>query len=121
MPFISKVLEKVIYKDLLRHKNDLDIFSRYQAGFRKEKSTSSMLISLIGTCLLNMDKGLPTLCVYIDLKKAFDTISHERLLAELYFINKTLELLKNYLSNRNQMTTVNDIISAARPMTMGVP
>ena len=124
LPFISKILEKVIYKDLLRHTNALNIFTRYQAGFRKEKSTSSKLISLTDSCLLNMDKGLPTVCVYIDLKKAFDTISHERLLTKLYLLNirgQTLELFKNYLSNRNQMTTVNDIISDAKPMTVGVP
>ena len=63
-------------------------------------------------------------CVCIDLKKAFDTISHERLLAKLYLLNirgQAPELFKNYLSNRNQMTTVNDVISDARPMTIGVP
>ena len=75
------------------------------------------------TCLLNMAKGLPTLCVYIDLKKAFDIISHERLLAKFYLSNirgQALELFKKYPSNRKQMTTVNDIISDARPVTVGV-
>ena len=56
-----------------------------------------MLVKLTDECLQNMDNGLPTICVFIDLKKAFDTISHERLLTKLYLLNirdKALDLLK---------------------------
>ena len=71
-----------------------------------------------------MDNGLPTICVFIDLKKAFDTISHERLLTKLYLLNigdKALDLLKNYLTDRQQMTILNDFTSDTRPMKVGVP
>ena len=55
LPFISKILEKIIYKVLEKHIENLNILSKHQAGFRKEKSTSSMLISLTDSCLQNMD------------------------------------------------------------------
>ena len=124
LPFISKILEKITFKELQQHTDNLNILTRFQAGFRREKSTSSMLISLTDTCLQNMDNGLPTICVFIDLKKAFDTISHERLLTKLSSFNirgQALELFKNYLTNRKLMTTVNDITSNTRPLSVGVP
>ena len=66
-----------------------------------------------------MDKELLKVCVYIDLKKAVDSVSHDRLLAKLYLINITGQALE--FSYGNQMTTVIDIISDSRPMTVGVP
>ena len=83
-----------------------------------------MLTKLTDSCLQNMDNGLPTVCVYIDLKKAFDTISHERLISKLYSMNirgQALTLFENYLVNRKLKTAVNDSISGLRSMTVGVP
>ena len=124
LPFISKILEKILFQDLQLYVENLNILTKYQAGFRREKSTSSMLVKLTDECLQNMDNGLPTICVFIDLKKAFDTISHERLLTKLYLLNirdKALDLLKNYLTDRQQMTILNDFTSDTRPMKVGVP
>ena len=92
-----QILEKILFQDLQLHVENLNILTKYQAGFRRQKSPSSMLVKLTDECLQNMDNGLPTICVFIDLKKAFDTISHERLLTKLYLLNirdKALDLLK---------------------------
>ena len=59
-----------------------------------------------------------------DLKKAFDTISHGRLLTKLDLLNvkgKALELFKNYLRNRQQITLVNNSESEMRHLSVGVP
>ena len=83
-----------------------------------------MLIKLTDSCLENIDNNRPTLCVFIDLKKAFDTICHKKLVSKLKRMNitdKALEFFTNYLDNRQQQTVVNDCKSELRQMTVGVP
>ena len=124
LPFISKILEKIICRALLRHIENFKILTNCQAGLKKKKSTLSMLIKLTDTCLQNMDNSNATICVFIDLKKAFDTISHERLLAKLELLNikgKALQLFTNYLKNRQQITIINNTKSGTRPVVVGVP
>ena len=60
----------------------------------------------------------------IDLKKAFDTVLHERLLLTLahYGVRGVaLHLLKSYLTDRKQYVNTNELISSLKPISMGVP
>ena len=60
----------------------------------------------------------------IDLKKVFDSVSHERLPLKLehYGVRGVaLHLLKNYLTNRKQYKNTNETISSLKPISMGVP
>jgi retron-type reverse transcriptase len=62
--------------------------------------------------------------IIIDLKKAFDTIDHEILLGKLNrygFSNQTVELFRNYLSGRTQITVINNVSSGSCKITCGVP
>ena len=72
----------------------------------------------------NMDSGLINAVLFIDLKKAFNTIDHNILLQKLtcYVFNKeTIDLFRNYLSDRTQITVINNIRSDTRKVTCGVP
>ena len=72
----------------------------------------------------NMDSGLINAVLFIDLKKAFDTIDHNILLQKLtcYGFNKeTIDIFRNYLSDRTQITVINNIRSDTRKVTCGVP
>ncbi|CAB4043383.1 RNA-directed DNA polymerase from mobile element jockey-like, partial [Paramuricea clavata] len=72
----------------------------------------------------NMDNGLINAILFIDLKKAFDTIDHEILLNKLSrygFKCKTIELFRDYLTGRTQITVVNNIPSDSSDITCGVP
>ena len=72
----------------------------------------------------NMDSGLINAVLFIDLKKAFDTIDHNILLQKLtcYGFNKeTIDLFRNYLSDRTQITVINNIRYDTRKVTCGVP
>ena len=71
-----------------------------------------------------MDKGLLNGVVFLDLKKAFDTVNHEILLKklELYGIkNTTLRWFTSYLSNRNQVCKVGRSVSKSERIATGVP
>ena len=72
----------------------------------------------------NMDNGLINAILFVDLKKAFDTIDHEILLGKLNrygFSNQTVELFRNYLSGRIQITVINNVSSGSCEITCGVP
>ena len=71
-----------------------------------------------------MDDGLSSGIVLTDLSKAFDSISHDLLIAKLNaygFSNQSLNIITNYLSDRKQRTKINDTFSTWRDIVYGVP
>ena len=76
-------MEKVLHQSLLNHIENNNIVTVNQSGFRKNKSTASMLTKLTDTCLQNMDNSKPTVCVFIDLKKVFDIICDKKLIKKI--------------------------------------
>ena len=124
LPAASKVLEKVVHKQVSHYLETHKILSEAQFGFRKNHSTTSCILSFVNDLYLNMDMGLVTGVVFLDLKKAFDTVNHEILLRKLhmYGLDRASVLwFKDYLSGRRQHTKVNGTISGERVITCGVP
>ena len=86
---------------------------------RENHSTAHALIDLMeytNTCL---DRGKYVFGIYIDLKKAFDTVQHDILLSKLqhYGIRgKALNWFKSYLTDRTQFTKVNNISTDLQPL-----
>ena len=88
-------------------------------------STSHALIDLVEYIYKSLDENKFVFGIYIDLKKAFDTVNHDIMLSKLqhYGIRgSALEWFESYLSNRRQYTTTNGVISDLRETgTYGVP
>ena len=87
-------------------------------------STLTALIDITDNWYLNIDDGLTNAILLIDLKKAFDTIDHEILLSklELYgFKGVSRNLFRDYLSDRTQVTVINNINSETSFISCGVP
>jgi hypothetical protein len=80
---IAQVFEKVIYSQLITFLNENKVIAENQSGFRPNHSTETTLLHSIINYLDNMDKGLINGVVFIDLKKAFDTVDYALLLAKL--------------------------------------
>ena len=109
---IAKLFEKAIFNQVYSYLNDNKLLSKYQSGFRPVHSTVTAPIDITDNWYLNIDDGLTNAILFIDLKKAFDTIDHEILLSklELYgFKGVSLNLFRDYLSNRTQVTVINNI------------
>ena len=73
---------------------------------------------------MSIDRGEYTAALFIDLKKAFDTVDHEILLAKLNFYGlegKELNWFKSYLENRRQYCEVNGKVSKTEVVNCGVP
>ena len=78
---VAKILEKIIHDQLFDQLFDFlkqnSILANQQSGFRPLHSTETTLLHSVNQCLVNMDKGLINGFLFLDLKKAFDTVDHK--------------------------------------------
>ena len=81
---MSKILEKVVYIRVYNFLVETDQLYQSQYGFRSGHSCQNAISELIGTILKNEEEYKLTIGVFIDLSKAFDTLSHDILLRKLY-------------------------------------
>ena len=100
------------------------LLSQYQHGFRKQRSTTHAVTYYTDYIRNQIDKGHLTASLYIDLRKAFDTVNHGRLLAklQLYGIEEQeLLWLESYLFGRYQSVCFENTFSTSNVVTCGVP
>ena len=111
LPQFSKILEKIFHSRLTSFLNNKQILYEGQYGFRKKHSTSMAICELVEEITTAMDNSMSTVAVFIDLKKAFDTVDHNILLNKLehYGIRGlALSWIQSYLTNRTQYVSIND-------------
>ena len=105
LPLPGKLIEKVVHSRITNYFDVHDIITDKQGGFRKGFSTASSIAYLTDVLFAEMNKGLTSLAVFVDLRKAFDTVNHGVLLAKLkcYGIKGVnLRWCENYLLDRKQ-------------------
>ena len=83
IPTVSKIYEKIIYDQLYDYLNTNNLLTRCQSGFRSFHSTLKALLEATNDWSVYIDNGMLNGVVFIDLKKAFDTIDHEIILLKL--------------------------------------
>ena len=79
----NRIFEKIMYSRLTKVVKDCNILYDQQYGSRSKHSTQHAILDIVNTILENMDNGKVSCGVFIDLKKAFDTVNHKILLAKL--------------------------------------
>ena len=107
LKFFSKVYERVIYNNLLDFIMDINILYDKLFGFRKGHSTSHAIITLVDKVSKSLDKGKIVGGVYLDIRKAFDSISHKILL-----VGSTLTFVKLLTVYRTKSFLISYIILA---------
>ena len=83
MPIIGRLLEKAVHTQLVYYINSIGLLHHNQHRFRTGKSTGSAIFQYTKNLFNAFDNGDITTAIYIDYKKAFDTICHEILLKKL--------------------------------------
>ena len=122
-PALSKIIERMIYNQLSRYLEANGLLCPHQFGFRQGRSTQHAVTLLSENIRQNIDKGLCSCAVYIDLRKAFDTECLAILLEKLpsYGINDVeLKRVADYLFNRKQVI-VDHTSSGEENVTCCVP
>ena len=124
LPQFSKILEKLFNNRLDSFITKYDILSKSQYGFRSNRSTSMALVELLEKMTNSIDDKKITVGVFIDLKKAFDTIDHKLLLKKMEFYGIrgiVLKWVESYLANRKQYVCMNSSRSDLLQIRCGVP
>ena len=124
LPVLSKIIERAVHDQLYSFLTDNNILNSCQSGFRCNHSTSTSLIDVSDYILQNMNQGLVTGALFLDLKKAFDTVNYDILLKKLHnygVTGNTLNWFKSYLSSRMQAVNVNCTLSDFKHVNIGIP
>ena len=124
LSIFNKILEKLIYRRLIKFFDRYRIFYNKQFGFRAKHSTTLAILSLIDK-IHNAIEGNAFSCgIFLDFSKAFDTVNHEILLSKLeyYGIRGIVkQWFVSYLSNRKQFVSIGSVKSDAMSVNYGVP
>ena len=120
----SKILERVMYDRLYNYLTTLQILYEYQFGFQKFKSTYMALLALTDRITKAMENGEFCVGVFIDFRKAFDTVDHSILLDKLYHYGVrgvAHDWISSYLTDRAQYVEYNGSKSKTLNIKCGVP
>ena len=120
---ISKVLERIIYNHLSKFLLEQNPIYISQFGFRKHHSTTQQLLYLDR---VHKSLNINAQCdvIYLDFRKAFDSVPHNELLLKLWNIGitgNTWHWIKEYLTGRLQCVNINSFLSPSLPVISGVP
>lgn len=119
-----KIMEHVIYSQLVNFLESSSFFTHSQHGFRKLYSCETQLLMLTDDVHSVLDRGSEVDCVYLDFCKAFDKVPHNLLLLKLSRLNidpNVLTWIKSFLTDRSQFVHANGFNSSSIPVTSGVP
>ena len=106
---LCKLCEKLIRKTIVKHLEDNGLIYDGQHGFREKRSTLTNLLAYMEILTEAVDNQIPVDVNYLDCRKAFDTVPHERLLRKLeaYGIRgKILQWIRAFLSGREQFVEI---------------
>ena len=121
---LSKIFEKVNQKRLIRYLEKFSLLTENQFGFRKKKDTVQAATLLWKTIQSNWATKTNSMGVFLDFRKAFDTIDHEILLQKLHCLGisgNVYALMAGYLTERKQFVNMNSENSNLQLVKRGVP
>ena len=124
LPVFSKVFERIIHKRLYNFFTRYGLLHSSQYGFRNKFSSYMAVLEAYNKIVSLLDTGEHTAGIFLDLSKAFDTISHDILLSKLHHYGvrgNALEWFRNCLTNRKQFVTCNNCKSDVGTTQCGVP
>lgn len=112
-------------KQICSFVNEHNLLSSVQSGYRPGFSTKTAMLKVIDDIGVIIDEGNSVVMILLDYSKAFDTISHAKLCQKLkskfYFNENSANMIKSYLSCRQQAVFHNNCYSSFLPILSGVP
>ena len=121
---ICRVFEKIIVFHINKHLFRNGLISDKQYGFVSRRSCGSQLLVTLNDWYTNLESKTPTDCVYIDFRKAFDSVVFRKLMVKIraYGVEGNLyKWLANFIENRTQRVVIDTCLSDAYPVLSGIP
>ena len=119
-----KMMEHCVTSHLMGHLDRHDLLTDYQHGFRKKRSCETQLLLTVDDLSKALKDRKQVDCILLDFAKAFDKVSHKKLIAKLRYNGvdgNTLLWIEDFLKDRTQVVVVDGIESEVAPVTSGVP
>ena len=119
-----KVLESIIRDVIVDHMTLGKLYTECQHGFRQHRSCITQLLQVMNYFTNLLDKGENIDIIYLDFRKAFDSVPHERLLIKLQYYGITGKLLawiRDFLKDRKQLVRVGNDYSKYTDVLSGIP
>lgn len=124
LPTLDKIFENLLYKQISNMVDTKNLLYKHQYGFRRGVGTQNALIDLVDMICNKLSEKQMVGAIFLDLKKAFDTIDHNILLNKLNIFGvgpNSLDLLADFLNNRRQYVVVDSSKSEIKVNNIGVP
>ena len=123
---MSKVLEHLIFNKVSKFITTNNILCHNQFGFHQYHSTTQQLLVFLSDDLSVLNDYSCSQCdvIYLDFKKAFDSVPHQEVLMKLWkagIVGSLWKWFREYLSNRYQYVSINNCKSSTLPVVSGVP
>ena len=124
LPVLEKFIESIILDQMNEFLDSNKIISSTQHGFRANHSTETALITLTDNIIQNLENKKIVLTIFLDFKRAFETIDRKILLDKLKkynFSDETIKWFKSFFCNRKQVVKINGLYSDKVEVCLGVP
>ena len=121
---VGKLFERIIRDYLVKFLEDNKLLRDSQHGFRTKRSCLTNLLEFLDLVSDWVDEGIPVDAVYLDFQKAFDKVSHSKLLSKMdrYGIDKgVVRWVRSWLSGRRQRVVIDGVASGWELVLSGVP
>ena len=118
------IIERVVKSQVVNYLEENNLFMREQSGFRKKHSCETALNRVIFEWKNALDKKKIVIAVFLDLKRAFETIDRELLIKKMKlngFDNEVISWFSSFLTNRTQCTKFNEFMSSKLANAIGIP
>ena len=120
LPVLFKVFERLIMKHLCNFIETNNIYSLTKAGYRRNDSTSAILIKMRDDILNAMNKSEVTLPILADFSKVDSTVLIKKL-SKLNMSPDFLYLILSYVSDRSQYVQIDSNQSRHEKNNFGIP
>ena len=124
LPIRSKIFERIIFNEIFRFIIKNDLISQHQSGFKPGDPCINQLLSITHEIYQLFDQGFDVRSVFLDICKAFDKVWHDGIIFKMKqngISGNVLNLLSNFLRNRNQRVVLNGQTSSWADVNAGVP
>ena len=125
LTFLSKVIEKVVAKQLVSYLHSNNLLPKFQSGFRRGYSTETAILRMLSDIYAAVDRGRVALLALLDVSAAFDTVDHdillERLLVSFGVTGSAHAWIRSFLSSRSQYVRLGSSSSSWSSIRCGVP
>ena len=124
LPITSKILERVVYNQLIKYLEDNKLLNPSHHGFRQNHSTATALLEMHSSWVEAVEEDKITAVVLLDMSAAFDLVDKNILIEKLKLYGleeSSSKWMESYLSERSQQVYLDGEMSESLPVNIGVP